>query len=460
MAERRLRRTILLVIGAVLVAGGAYLGIITGGWGLAMAAALVTAGVLLRSAKREWKRTPLWSAVIAVLLTVGIWNGVTLAKYAIPDNGDTFSSRVATWGRNHGFSPVIDKIEAMAYRTPPSKKPANDLSLAVPTASTTPPGDTTTTGPHTTGPLTTGPLTSGPAPTDTGATGPGVRAGQAPAPLTPVISPALAGEGQWTPIAQADGHDSLWATSMRPLVSTGGVVATMVVIDQTFLRAAQFNGSEEPGGKWTRGNHVPITLQPPLLATMNGGFRFEHIKGGYMNEGKVVKPLRQGDATIAIDRKGNMVMGKLGRDLKDDGSWASMRQNLELIVDNGTSNVQQGITDGVWWGADNGNAVYVKRSGVCATKDGRLAYVLVDQVDAEQFAQSLVALGCTRAIQLDINVDWPSFSTYAFSGGKSHPHFVDRRMSGNPRRYVDGSTKEFFAFFDRTQVPAGTVLDA
>jgi hypothetical protein len=101
----------------------------------------------------------------------------------------------------------------------------------------------------------------------------------------------------------------------------------------------------------------------------------------------------------------------------------------------------------------------VKRSGVCSLPDGRLSYVLVDQVDAEQFAQSLIALGCTRAMQLDINVDWPSFAIYGWNGTKSSPHFVDKRMSGNLRRYVDGSTKEFFAFFDRAQVPAGTVLD-
>lgn len=451
MAEHILRKRVWQAVSGALLATAAWLGILTGGWGLAMLAALATAALLLVSSRRHWKRSTLTSSMLAVVATVVVWNITSLAAYAIPDNGDTFSSRVATWGRDHGFSPVIDKIEAMAYRTPPSKTPANDLSLNV----TIPP----TTVPDTSPSSTVADTTVGTG-TGTGTTTTVPAAPQPPAPLTPIFSPALAGEGQWTPIAKANGHDTLWAASMRPLKSAGGVVATMVVIDQTYLRSAMFNGSEEPGGKWTKGNHVPVSLQPALIATMNGGFRFEHIKGGYMNEGKVVKPLRQGDATIAIDRTGLMSMGKLGRDVQDDGTWASMRQNLELIVDGGKSNVQQGIADGVWWGADNGNAVYVKRSGVCAIEDGRLAYVLVDQVDAEQFAQSLIALGCTRAMQLDINVDWPSFSTYTWSSAKSHPQFVDRRMSGNPRRYVDGSTKEFFAFFDRAQVAGATVLDS
>ncbi len=453
VSEHLVRKKVLLGVAAVLLALFAWLAVLTGGWGLAAVAMLVTAGVLLLAGKREWKRNPLWLAAFAVILSVVVWDGVSLAKYAIPDNGDTFSSRVATWGRDHGFSPVIDKLEAMAYRTPPSKDPAQSLGLNISVPPTTAPAATTTTAAATVNPGDTVPAATS---TTLDTTNP-----QPPAALKPVISPALPGEGQWTPIAQAQGHDTLWATSLRPLPATGGVVATMVAIDQTYLRTSMFNGTEEPGGgPWKKGNHVPITLQPALIATMNGGFRFEHIKGGYMNEGKVVKPLKQGDATIAVDKTGTMVMGKLGRDLQDDGSWASMRQNLELIVDNGTSNVAQGTADGVWWGADNGNAVYVKRSGVCALPDGRLAYVLVDQVDAEQFAQSLIALGCTRAMQLDINVDWPAFALYNWANNKSNPHFVDKRMSGNLRRYVDGSTKEFFAFFDRKQVPAGTVLDS
>ena len=74
---------------------------------------------------------------------------------------------------------------------------------------------------------------------------------------------------------------------------------------------------------------------------------------------------------------------------------------------------------------------------------------MVDQVDAEQFAQSMIAMGCTRAMQLDINEDWPSFAVYHDENGEAVPQFVDGRMSGNPRRYLDGSTKEFFAFFER-----------
>jgi hypothetical protein len=253
----------------------------------------------------------------------------------------------------------------------------------------------------------------------------------------------------------------MWATSIRPLPAAGGVVASMVVIDQTNVRAGLFNGAEEPGGDWKRDNRVPPELQPALLAAMNGGFRFEHIKGGYQTEGITIKPLRDGDATLAVNRDGHLAMGQLGRDLFDDGSWISLRQNLELIVDDAQSQVQRGIADGVWWGADYGNKVYVPRSAVCELADGRLAYLLVGRVDAEQLAQSLINVGCMKAMQLDINGTWPVFFTFTQDAdGAMTGQFLDERMGGNPARYITGSTKEFFAFFDATRVPASSVLDA
>ncbi len=448
----RVRSSLAVVTAALLLVAGLYLLHLTGGWG----ALAVTAAVVALLSAWAWHRHherdaalprdrrmrhELWGVTRRVLLVLAVWNGFTFVHYVGHDNGDTVSQRAATWGRDHGFGGVIDYLETKAYSTPPSKTPAKSLTLDVPSTTEAPvvtalPGDTT--------PSTTAPV--------------GIP--QPPAAIAPLISPALPGEGQWVPIARAGGHDTMWATALRPLPEAGGVQATMVLVDQTSLRVGLFNGAEEPGGTWMRGSKVPPELQPALIATMNGGFRFEHIKGGYMTEGVVVKPLKPGDATLGVTRAGKLVLGKLGRDIQDDGSWLSLRQNLELIVDNGQSNVAQGITDGVWWGADFGNKVYVQRSAVCTLKDGRLAYLLVGMVDANQLAQALINVGCTMAMQLDINGTWPAFLTYALGpDGHVVPHFVDQRMGGNPRRYLTGSTKEFFAFFATAGVPPQSVLD-
>ncbi|CAB4860983.1 unannotated protein [freshwater metagenome] len=413
------------------------------------------------SARRTKVRSPfqkqmhdLWVVAKSLVAVFVVWNLVSFVRYVAHDNGDTTSQRMATWGRNHYMGSFIDWMETRVYSTPPSKDPAKNLALTAPTLA---PDPTTTTAPAGQKPNTP----AGPAPTTTlapvAAIGP---APVAPEPIAPQISPALAGEGQWTPIARAAGHDTIWATSVRPLAEAGGVVATVVEIDQTDLRTGLFNGAEEPGGTWKRANRVPGELQPALLAAMNGGFRFEHIKGGYKTEGIEVKPLKQGDATLAVGTDGHVALGEFGRDINDDGSWISFRQNLILIVDNAKSQVQKGVNEGVWWGADYGNAVYVPRSAACEMRDGRLAYALVGKVNATQLAQSLINIGCVKAMQLDINGTWPVFFTFGpDAAGNLTGHFVDKRMGGNPSRYLTGSTKEFFAFFDATLVPSPSVLD-
>lgn len=431
----------------------------------------ITAFIIRR--RSHSRRHDRWVVARNVIAVPVVWTLVSFMTYVAHDNGDTFVQRVTTWGRDNHLGGVIDFMETRMYSAPPSKAPAKKLDLAISisppsaqssTTSVTAASSTTLPARESPGSTVSVPSTVAPAVAATTITaltvGPTTAIPLAPTPLTPAFSPALDGEGQWSPIAKAAGQDTMWATSVRPLPSAGGVVASMVVIDQTNLRAGLFNGAEEPGGIWQRGNRVPPELQPALLAAMNGGFRFEHIKGGYKTEGTTVKPLKDGDATLAVAKDGRLAIGQFGRDLRDDGSWISLRQNLILIVDAGQSQVQQGVAEGVWWGADYGNEVYVPRSAVCELADGRLAYVLVGKVNASQLAQSLINLGCVKAMQLDINGTWPVFFTFTTGGdGALTGRFLDRRMGGNPSRYITGSTKEFFAFFDSTLVPSGSVLD-
>ncbi len=391
------------------------------------------------------RRHTAWTATIALVAAFAVWNLTSMVLYVSRHNtADPLQQRMATWGRDHGYSPIIDWLEARTYDEPPSVEPADELAL-----------DDDLTGRTTTSTtVAEGPTESTVPPTST------IPTPQAPAPLATYFTPALAGEGQWAEIARAGGQPAVWATSIRPYPDAGGVVATMAVIDQTYLRASMFNGDEEPGGSWVRDDHVPTELYAPLVVAMNSGFRFEHINGGYMTEGQVLKPLLAGEATMAIGPDGRMVIGELGREILDDGSWVSIRQNLKLMVDGGVSTVNTPATSGVWWGADFGREVYVNRSAVCELADGRLAYLLVGKVDAAQMAQSLVNVGCVKAVQLDINGTWPNFFTFVHNAdGSLQPVFLDRRMGSNTYRYLRKSAKEFFAFFDITLVPPGSVLD-
>jgi hypothetical protein len=74
---------------------------------------------------------------------------------------------------------------------------------------------------------------------------------------------------------------------------------------------------------------------------------------------------------------------------------------------------------------------------------------------------ALTAIGCQRAIELDINGTWPTFVSFHVGGaGQETEVFLDRRMGGNPARYLTGSSKEFIAAFDSGSVPPNTALDA
>ena len=418
----------------------------TGGIGALLTGIAVTSIVLFLTVRYRHasRRRQLWTAARTFVLVLLVWDGVSFASYVGYDNGDSVSQRMVTWGRDHDLGVIIDRLETIVYSSPPAAKPAENLSVASPMVE-----PTTTTVPArptggTTPPTTTTILTPKP-----------------PAALTPLINPALGSEGQWAPAARAGGVDAIWVTGIRPLPQFGSVLASVAVIDQTYLRVGMFNGNEDPGGTWKRGSKLPEELWPSLLATMNGGFRLEHSDGGYLTEGKVMRALKPGRATMAIDREGRLSIGELGRDMFDDGSWMTLRQNLNLLVDGGQSQIERGKREHIWWGANSGDGVYVNRSALCELPDGRLAYAMVQTVDAEQLAQALINIGCVKAMQLDVNENWVSFFTYEHvADGSLSAHRLDRQMWDNSSKYFKGASREFFAFFDTTLVPSPSVLDS
>lgn len=402
--------------------------------GVAVALAFTWAKVWRRGIQ---PRGQLWTAALLLTLVTVVWDGVSFGRFVMVENGDTVGQRMTTWGRDHGLGRAIDWAETVWYNDPPSKQPAKELTLAIEAA-------TTTTAEEIDEQVTT--TTEVPPP-------------QAPEALTPPFEP-LAGEGQWVPVMQANGMDAMWATSVRPVAEFGGIVATVVVIDQTYVRVGLFNGRAEPEGDWARDDKVPMELWPALMGAMNSGFRLESSFGGYVTEGKVVQELVNGRATVAIDRAGKMFVGELGRDFVDDGSWLSMRQNLVLLVDHGQSGVERGDRERVFWGAHSTGETYVNRSALCELEEGRIAYIVAGPVNAEQMASVLINVGCVTGVQLDINDGWPNFTIFPKApDGLLLPQILDRRMGSDPMRFVTGASRDFFAFFDATLLPSPSILD-
>ncbi len=254
----------------------------------------------------------------------------------------------------------------------------------------------------------------------------------------------------------------MWGSTIRPFSDRPSVVASYAVFEQTRLRAALFNGTELPGGgPWNNGSKVMPAAVPALVAAFNGGFKFRHIKGGYFAEGRVVKPLLDGEATLAIGTDGHIAIGILGADFTNDGSWSSLRQNLPMIIDGGhetVSTAHEAGVDKIYWGNDFGGVQLDTRSALCQRADGRLMYATVGGVDIYGLTRALLAVGCQRAMELDINGRWPQFVTFTQPGSPTRdPIALDARMGHLDRVLTTGSTKDFIALFDPTLLPKDVV---
>lgn len=439
----------------------------------------------------------LFLRVVGILVAIFVLAvAVSVTQYVRAHPRDPLQQNIASWARENKMGAIVDQLEAWLHNDPPAVAPANSLALAIApiteaplqTSTTLTPSSaqssTTTSVPDIVTPLqirptvatsscaidntsvtvvtstttstTTTSTTSTTTTPETSTTTTSTTIPAKPADLSSQLLPALPGEGQWQAVMRVRTKPIVYATSIRPLWCFGSVVATMATFDPTRVRTAMFNGTEMPGGKgWKNGSKIRGTALRSLIASFNGGFRFEHQPGGYVTEGKTVRKLRKGYATLAISQDGISTVGIWGDTITDEDSWASLRQNLPPLVHNGKS-VYANYPK-VDWGNDFGNKVYNFRSAICLRTDGLMMFVAVGKVNIGMLADTLVVLGCKTGMELDINGQWPYFSVYSdFGKATRRGEIIDNRM-GDPNRHLNGSTKDFFALFDPETLAAGAV---
>ena len=433
--------------------------------------------------------------VIGILVAVFFLAvAVSVTQYVRAHPRDPLQQNIASWARENKMGAIVDQLEAWLHNDPPAVAPADSLALAITpdtaaqtsTTVTTTPGKLETTTSVTevikplqirpTAAISTCPIdntaatvvtstTTSTTTTSTTTTVPALETSTTttsttiplkPEDLSSQLLPALPGEGKWQAVMRVRTKPIVYATSIRPLWCFGSVVATMATFDPTRVRTAMFNGTEMPGGKgWKNGSKIRGTAVRSLIASFNGGFRFEHEPGGYVTEGKTVRKLRKGYATLAISQDGISTVGIWGDTITDDGSWATLRQNLPPLVHNGKS-VYANYPK-VDWGNDFGNKVYNFRSAICLRTDGLMMFVAVGKVNIGMLADTLLVLGCKTGMELDINGQWPYFAVYSdFGKATRWGEIIDNRM-GDPNRHLNGSTKDFFALFDPETLAAGAV---
>jgi hypothetical protein len=346
-----------------------------------------------------------------------------LAAYNTRGN-ESFSAKWADWMRSHHLGYVVNHFEAYYYshHQPPKGGTPKGLN-AVPRATPN----------------------RAPAPRTV------VDALPAPRPVPLVVSPALAGEGQWQAVGPlVHGRAGMYEAQFRADTVYTSEITTAVWIDPRLMKISLIPGLTEPGGSWPHPPYITTAELPTVAAAFNGGFRFQDAKGGVYLDGRMPVALHAGAASMVIYNNGRINIGSWGRDVTMTSNVVAVLQNLVLMVDGGQVSPSATHNDTSVWGNTLGANIAVARSGIGVTSDGALVYVAGPALTARTLAESLQRAGAVRAMTLDINPEWVTLNFFTHTD-PSHlsvvtPSKLYPQMQRPADRYL-GPTDESRDFF-------------
>jgi len=284
--------------------------------------------------------------------------------------------------------------------------------------------------------------------------------------LPPIDAPArvrllafvpLPGEGVWQPTGRLglDGRPLLYTTFMRPDPVHTSLVTGLAWMDPRRVRFQLYSGYQEPGGSgWPFTAPISPAVRPILVAAFNSGFKLADSRGGYYAGGKIAPghPLVAGKASFIIYTDGTATVGMWGRDATMGPDIMAVRQNLILLIDGGKEAPNLDQNSLANWGYTVHNTTLVWRSGVGVDARGHLIYAAGNGLSVHSLADVLLAAGCVRAMELDINSEWVNFFSYTSSPGGTVGTKLIPGMQPPVDRYFEPSDRDFIAAFIRPPV--------
>jgi hypothetical protein len=273
-----------------------------------------------------------------------------------------------------------------------------------------------------------------------------------PPPIEPVFPHPLPGEGIWRRTGPlVDGAPPVLVTTFRSEVAYPQIVAYVAWFDQTRTDLAWYPGRYEPPNAPVRGPMmVPYDQRPRLLATFNGAFTYAAGLNGSSVDGHTCEPLRDGLATLIGYRDGRLDVTTWTGGPNAGPEVAFARQSLRLIIDNGKLNPALNTSD--TWGYTLGGAVRVWRTGVGIDARGNLIYAAANDQTVITLARILQRAGAVRAMQFDINPEWPTLITYSHQVGLGVTKVVPNYQQ-SATRYLVPDDRDFFAVYERLAGP-------
>jgi hypothetical protein len=277
---------------------------------------------------------------------------------------------------------------------------------------------------------------------------------QAPWPprIRPVFARPLPGEGVWRSSGPAvAGRPPVLVTTFRTERDYPRIVAYVAWFDHTRTSVAWYPGRYEPPSAPARGPiSIPQGERWRLLATFNGGFIYRDGQNGSSIGGRLYEPLKKGLATMIGYRNGRVDVKAWTGGPVAAGNIAWARQSLPLIIDHGRLN--PALNDSSQWGFTLGNAIRVWRTGAGIDRNGNLIYAAANYQTVTSLAKILQRAGAVRAMQLDINPEWPTLIAYAHHSGLDPTKIVPNDQQPETR-YLVPDDRDFFAVYRRLPGP-------
>jgi len=330
------------------------------------------------------------AVLTAVILLGSFWAGWTFQRTYAESNGEPTAVLVATWMRDNNMGTIVAQLENVYYRYINKAEVGGEPTLSADVTAEDNAGVDA--------------ADLEPTPTATASTRPHLSP---PDPIKSPVKNPEPKEGEWQPVAsRVDGIPAVYVTRVRADDVHTSYYASVMWIDTLLTKAMFVPGYQEPaGGPNPYNGALPEKFWPDVLANWNGAFRLEDSQGGYYFKGKEVAPLVDGKASAVFNKDGSLEIGKWGRDLRMNKDVDVVRQNLNLIVDNGKSMVKD-TTDGYYWGATTDGESLAWRAAVGQREDGSIVYIGSPYLSASGLADTLVGAGVQRAMVLDMNNWW------------------------------------------------------
>ncbi len=419
-----------------------------------------------RSGSRQPWRRRYRRAIGRAILVVTVLLIPAMYSYAIALTGpgsDSAQARSVEWARDHHLGPVIDRFEKWYYAkhqaavggTPnPNGLPAVAVAVTPAVTPVTPAAQTAGTAPTGTNPSSaTVPIGATTAVQPTVAVSvPESNSAGAPAPLTTPAAVPVPGEGKWSPLGPlVNGHAGAYVSAIRPDNVYTSSMDAVVNFNPKYFSFRAYPGTKIPK-PWDRPDYVEPAQQSALVAAFSGGFRLKDSGGGMILGGAEIQQMRNGIATMSIDKNGVPNVGMWGRDMSASSGIDSARQNLPLIVDNSVENPDLATDANRKWGftgPKNKSAVW--RSGAGITADGHLVWVGGPGLTIDSLAQTLIRAGAIRGMQLEINQEWVQLNTYSTNSvGQTNGKRLLPGMQHTGNRWLTEDTRDFVAAFVRS----------